>query len=81
MIGPIEALHYGLSQPVSVVITGVEKPEILAQALRAVKTFKPFTAEQTSTFLAKTRDAALTGNMSPSRLRASLMGLRTIQNG
>jgi hypothetical protein len=80
MIGPIEALHYGHSQPVSV-ITGVEKPEILAQALRAVKTFKPFTAEQTSTFLAKTRDAALTGNMSPSRLRASLMGLRTIQNG
>jgi hypothetical protein len=49
-------------QPVSVVITGIEKPEILAQALRAVKTF---TAKQTATFLAKTRDAALTGKYEP----------------
>jgi predicted aldo/keto reductase-like oxidoreductase len=64
-IDPIEALHYGLSQPVSVVITGIEKPEILAQALQAVKTFKPFTPEQTATFLAKTRNAALTGKYEP----------------
>lgn len=64
-IEPIEALHYGLSQPVSVLITGIEKPEILNQALTAVKTFKPFTTEQSATFLARTRDAALTGKFEP----------------
>ena len=64
-IDPIEALHYGLSQPVSVVITGIDKPEILTQALTAAKTFHPFTAEQTSTFLAKTQQAAMTGKFEP----------------
>ncbi len=64
-IDPMEALHYGLSQPVSVVITGIDKPEILTQALTAARTFKPFTAEQTATFLAKTKDAAMTGKFEP----------------
>jgi len=64
-IDPIEALHYGLSQPVSVVITGIDKPEMLTQAMKAVSTFKPFTAEQTATFLGKTRDAAHTGKFEP----------------
>lgn len=64
-IDPIEALHYGLSQPVAVVITGIEKTEILTQALMAAKTFKPFTATQTETFLAKTKDAAMTGKFEP----------------
>ncbi len=64
-IEPIEALHYGLSQPVSVVITGMEKPEILTQALHAAKTFKPFTTEQTQAFLAKTQQAAMTGKFEP----------------
>ena len=64
-IDPIEAMHYGLSQPVSVVITGIEKPEILTQALTAVSTFKPFTAEQTTAFLTRTKDAAMTGKYEP----------------
>ena len=64
-IDPMQALHYGLSQPVSVVITGMDKPEILTQALTAAKTFKPFTPEQTVAFLAKTKDAALTGKFEP----------------
>jgi predicted aldo/keto reductase-like oxidoreductase len=64
-IDPLEALHYGLSQPVSVVITGIDKPEMLTQAITAVRTFKPFTPEQSTTFLAKTRDAALTGKFEP----------------
>jgi len=64
-IDPIEALHYGLSQPVSVVITGIDKPEYLTQALTAAKTFKPLTPDQTATFLAKTKDAALTGKFEP----------------
>ncbi len=64
-IDPVEALHYGLSQPVSVVITGIEKPEILQQAIHAAKTFQPFTAEQTAAFLAKTQTAAMTGKYEP----------------
>ena len=64
-IDPIQALNYGLSQPDSVVITGIDKPEILEQALTAARTFKPFTPDQTATFLAKTRDAALTGKFEP----------------
>ena len=64
-IDPVEALHYGLSQPVSVVITGIDKPEILTQALMAVSTFKPLTSFQTEAFLAKTRDAAMTGKFEP----------------
>jgi predicted aldo/keto reductase-like oxidoreductase len=64
-IDPMEALHYGLSQPVSVLITGIDKLEILTQALTAAKTFRPFTPEQTATFLAKTKDAAMTGKFEP----------------
>jgi uncharacterized protein len=64
-IDPVEALHYGLSQPVSVVITGIDKPEILDQALNAARTFKPFTPKQTEAFLSKTRDAAMTGKFEP----------------
>ncbi len=58
---PIEALHYGLSQPVSVVITGIDKPAILDQALEAARTFKPMSAEAQASLLARTRDIALTG--------------------
>jgi predicted aldo/keto reductase-like oxidoreductase len=64
-IDPVEALHYGLSQPVSVVITGIDKPEILTQALTAVSTFKPLSPSQTEAFLAKTRVAAMTGKFEP----------------
>jgi predicted aldo/keto reductase-like oxidoreductase len=64
-IDPMEALHYGMSQPVSVVITGIDKPEILTQAINAARTFKPLTAEQTTAFLAKTKDAAMTGKFEP----------------
>jgi predicted aldo/keto reductase-like oxidoreductase len=64
-IDPIEALHYGLSQPVSVVITCIDKPAILTQALTAVSTFKPLSSGQTEAFLAKTRDAAMTGKFEP----------------
>ena len=64
-IDAMEALHYGLSQPVSVLITGIEKPDILTQALTAASTFKPFTAQQTEAFLAKTKEAAMTGKFEP----------------
>jgi aryl-alcohol dehydrogenase-like predicted oxidoreductase len=60
-VEPIDALHYGLTQPVSVVITGIDSPTILEQALTATRTFKPLTDAQIATILDRTRDAALSG--------------------
>jgi predicted aldo/keto reductase-like oxidoreductase len=60
-VKPIEALHYGLTQPVSVIITGIDKAEVLDQAIEAVRTFKPMSNAQVASLLARTKDAALTG--------------------
>src|SRR5271154_133456 len=60
-IEPVEALHYSLTQPVSVVITGIDSMPILDQALTAVKTFKPMTQEQVTALLDRTRNAAADG--------------------
>src|ERR1700723_1948652 len=40
-IEPVEALHYSLTQPVSVVITGIDSMPVLDQALTAAKPFQP----------------------------------------
>ena len=60
-VEPIEALHYGLTQPVSVVITGIDSPAILDQALIAARTFKPLSEAQVTALLARTREAASEG--------------------
>jgi len=57
----IECLHYALNLPVSVVITGMESMERLDQALEAVRTFKPMSAEQIAALLSRTKDLAMTG--------------------
>jgi aryl-alcohol dehydrogenase-like predicted oxidoreductase len=61
LVDPIDMLHYSLSLPTSVVVTGIDKPEILEQAFRAAKTFKPLSDAQKSAILAKTKEAAMTG--------------------
>ncbi len=60
-VKPIEALHYGLTQPVSVVITGIDAMNILDQALEAARTFKPLTQAQVTDLLARTQVAAAEG--------------------
>jgi predicted aldo/keto reductase-like oxidoreductase len=60
-VTPIECLHYALNLPTSVVITGIDKPEILDQAFEAAKTFHPMNREQVAQLLAKTKDVALAG--------------------
>ena len=63
---PAEALHYGLSVPgVSVVITGIDKPEILEQALTATRNFTPMTAAQKSDLLGRTKEVAMSGKFEP----------------
>jgi predicted aldo/keto reductase-like oxidoreductase len=60
-VSPIECLHYALSLPTSVVITGIDKPEILDQAFEAAKTFQPMNREQIAKLLAKTKEVAMAG--------------------
>lgn len=60
-VTPIECLHYALTLPTSVVITGIDSMEILDQAFQAIETFKPLTQEQISNLLARTAKAARGG--------------------
>ncbi len=60
-VQPIEALHYGLSQPVSVIITGIDTMPILQQALEAAKTFKPLSNAQLADIRQRTAVAASEG--------------------
>lgn len=57
----IELLHYSMSRPVSVVITGIDSLRVLDQALEAVRTFKPPTKVQVASLLNRTRLAAASG--------------------
>jgi predicted aldo/keto reductase-like oxidoreductase len=60
-VSPIECLHFALSQPTSVVITGCDSMKILDQAFEAARTFKPMNDRQISALLSKTKQAAAHG--------------------
>jgi predicted aldo/keto reductase-like oxidoreductase len=62
VVKPIECLHYAMSLPTSVVITGIDSMKILDQALEAVRTFQPLTHSQMTALLDRTRTAAATGS-------------------
>jgi aryl-alcohol dehydrogenase-like predicted oxidoreductase len=61
VVTAVECLHYALSLPTSVVITGVETPERLEQAIEAVRTFRPLAAAELDALRAKTAQAASRG--------------------
>ena len=58
----IECLHYALSLPTSVVITGVETLDRLKQALHAARTFQPLSDGQRRDLLARTAASASRGD-------------------
>ena len=60
-VQPLECLHYALSLPTSVVITGIDKPEALNQAFEAAKTFRLMDEAQLAALISKTKDAAMDG--------------------
>jgi predicted aldo/keto reductase-like oxidoreductase len=60
-VQPIEALHYGLTQPVATVITGIDSMTILDQALDAARTFKPLSEVEVKSLLSRTEVAAREG--------------------
>jgi len=61
VVTPLECLHYALTLPTSVVITGCETLARLEQALEAARTFRPLSRDQVSALLSKTKPAALQG--------------------
>ena len=64
-VTPIECLHYALNLPTSVVIAGIDSMEILDQAFEAVRTFQPMDEQQVLKLLAKTAEAAKSGEFEP----------------
>jgi predicted aldo/keto reductase-like oxidoreductase len=58
---PIDCLHYALNLPTDVVITGIDKQQVLDQAFQAAKTFHPMDDAQFAALLAKTQQLAVTG--------------------
>ena len=61
LVSPIECLHYALTLPTSVVITGIDSMKILEQAFQAIATFKPLNRTEVATLLRKTREVASRG--------------------
>jgi predicted aldo/keto reductase-like oxidoreductase len=60
-VEPIECLHYAMSLPTSVVITGCDSVALVEQAVNAARTFKPMSETQVAALLAKTAPAAQNG--------------------
>ncbi|HYY49014.1 MAG TPA: aldo/keto reductase [Thermoplasmata archaeon] len=60
-VGAVEALHYAMNLPTSVVITGCDSLERLEQALQAARTFRPMTPDEVKALLDKTTRAAKDG--------------------
>ena len=54
----IECLHYVMSLPVSVVITGCDSLAVLEQALKAARTYHPMSEQERSALLSRTAKAS-----------------------
>ncbi len=61
----VECLHYAMNLPTSVVITGCDSVQVLEQAITAARTFRPMTAGQTASLLARTARFAAQGAYEP----------------
>jgi hypothetical protein len=61
-----------------VVITGIDRMEILDQACEAVRTFRPMSDEEVRSLLAKTAEAAARGEFEPFKTTSIFDG--TAQN-
>lgn len=65
-----QCLHYALSLPASVVITGIDSMAVLEQALRVGRGFTPLSEEARERLLAKTRRLAGGGEFEPYKTTA-----------
>lgn len=60
-VKPIECLHYCLNLPVAVQITGIDRQEILDQALEAARTYHAYSSDELASLLDRTRPSAQDG--------------------
>lgn len=60
-VTPVECLHYTMSLPTSVTITGIDSMPILRQALDAARSFRPFSEAERQALLEKTAKLAALG--------------------
>src|SRR5438552_46285 len=72
-VTPIECLHYALTLPTSVVITGIDSMEILDQAFEAVRTFHSLSQQERDALLAKTAAAAARGHLEPFKTKSLIV--------
>src|SRR5690349_4544499 len=61
VVTPVECLQYAMSLPTSVVITGCDSMDVLQQALKTAREFKPLDDAQRAALLAKTAEVAKKG--------------------
>ncbi len=61
----MECLHYAMNLPTSVVITGVDRVELVEQAVQAAQSFRPLSPAEVERLLARTADAARGGRYEP----------------
>ena len=78
---PIECLHYALSLPASVVITGIDSMEILEQAFEAARTFTRSPAKKLPGCLRKRPKRHRTASMNYLRRARTLTRRRRTQSG
>ncbi len=65
IVTPIECLHYALSLPTSVVITGIDSQQVLDQAFEAANTLATVTPADVANILQKTEAVAADGKFEP----------------
>src|SRR5262249_49173955 len=64
-VSPIECLHYAMTLPTSVVITGIDSIRVLDQAIEAARTFKPMSKDEVTALLSRTATVAASGRFEP----------------
>ena len=69
VVTPREALVYALSQPVSTLCSGMDKLEYLKHNAQVAAEFKPFTAKEQATLLARTAKAGRDGKIETFKAR------------
>jgi diketogulonate reductase-like aldo/keto reductase len=60
-VDPVTMLHYGFNLPTSVVVTGIDTPAVLSQAVAAATSFRPMDGAAVAAILAKTAQLAANG--------------------
>lgn len=72
----VDCLHYAMSLPTSVVITGCDSPRILRQALDAARGFRPLSEAKKAELLRATATAAARGQYEPYKTTGGFDGTR-----